>query len=957
MNERIYVAIDVETTGLQPGVDEIIEVAAVKFRGGEILERYSQLVCPLQPLPLKITRLTGITAEDVATAPRFSAVDAGVARFIQSYPLVGHSIGFDLGMLQAQGVSFSQPFYDTFDLATLLMPQIPVYKLGAIADHLGIPHPADHRALNDAEVTAQVFAHLLGLIRQIDLGELNEICQLTARVPFPMRDLFEEALRGRAKNVFVAASRSVDSDLDVDSAPNVEVWPLDTNSDKYPSLYPTGDTRPLNIDAVAQFFAADGALGLAFPGYELRQPQVEMARSVAEAFNQSNSLIVEAGTGTGKGLAYLVPATMFAVQRGERVVISTNTINLQDQLFFKDIPDLQAIMAASIRRSFSAGGGPMIGMQPFTAALLKGRGNYLCLKRYHDLRRSAPLSSEEVRALLKVQLWLPSTTSGDKSELLLLDREAAAWGRINVTPETCIGPRCTFFHQCYFYLARRKAEAAHIVVVNHALLIADLSSQSSVLPSYSHVIIDEAHNLEDVATDQLGFTTDHATLVKFLDDLYLEGGTQAVSGLLSELPAHMGKGSSCQAEREKIAHIAGQLRPSLVRVRVILQENFAMLASFLTKAVQANQYDTRLRLTPDVRKKPAWIAIQEAWQNLIDSLAVIGDGLAKIVALLRDIPNAGIPGYDDLLMQISFLDRFALEARVQTGHIIFGHEESICWISQERMRETLTLTAVPLSVAATLYTQLFAQKETNILTSATLTITGSFGFVCDRLGLAEPEELMLESPFNYEEQALVFIPSDIPEPNQHGYQHTVEQILVELCGATGGRTMALFTANSALKQTYAAIQEPLEAQGIAVLGQNIDGSRRSVLERFKEFPRTVLLGTSSFWEGVDVVGDALSVLVIAKLPFAVPTDPIYAARSEGFADPFGEYSVPITILKFKQGFGRLIRSREDRGIVVILDKRLISKRYGQQFLDSLPHTRVRTGPLKQLPALATRFLT
>jgi DNA polymerase-3 subunit epsilon/ATP-dependent DNA helicase DinG len=228
--------------------------------------------------------------------------------------------------------------------------------------------------------------------------------------------------------------------------------------------------------------------------------------------------------------------------------------------------------------------------------------------------------------------------------------------------------------------------------------------------------------------------------------------------------------------------------------------------------------------------------------------------------------------------------------------------------------------------------------------------------VRERIGLPEPEELMLESPFDYEKQALVFIPNDIPEPNQRGYQQAVEQALVELCTATGGRTLALFTANSALKQTYAAIQEALEEQEIAVLGQNIDGSRRSLLERFKEFPRTVLLGTSSFWEGVDVVGDALSVLVIAKLPFAVPTDPIYAARSELFDDPFGKYSVPQSILKFKQGFGRLIRSREDRGIVVILDKRLISKRYGQQFLASLPHTRVRTGPLKQLPSLAARFL-
>ncbi|MBX0329771.1 DNA polymerase III subunit epsilon, partial [Oscillochloris sp. ZM17-4] len=528
--------------------------------------------------------------------------------------------------------------------------------------------------------------------------------------------------------------------------------------------------------------------------------------------------------------------------------------------------------------------------------------------------------------------------------------------RVNVTPETCIGPRCTHFRECYFFQARRRAEAAHIVVVNHALLIADLSAQSNVLPAYEHLIVDEAHNLEDVATDQLSFAVDQAALITFLDDLYYEGGAQAVSGLLSELPKYLSESSAEPAEREKIAQIAGQIQPSLVRARATIYECFNQLAGFVAGATESNQYDTRLRLTPEVRRKPAWQAIQAGWQNLIDGLSTIGDGLGKIDAMLRDMEGDGIPGYDELMLRVSFLNRFALEARVQTGHIIFGNEESICWLNHDRLRDTLSLLAAPLSVAEILAAQLFAQKQTAVLASATLTIEGRFDFVRDRLGLPEPEELMLESPFDYERQALVFIPSDIPEPNQRGYQQAVEQALVELCGATGGRTLALFTANSALKQTYAAIQEPLEELEIAVLGQNIDGSRRSLLDRFKEFPRTVLLGTSSFWEGVDVVGDALSVLVIAKLPFAVPTDPIYAARSERFDDPFGEYSVPLSILKFKQGFGRLIRSREDRGIVVILDKRLISKRYGQQFLASLPHTRVRTGPLKQLPALAARFL-
>jgi predicted DnaQ family exonuclease/DinG family helicase len=927
MNERIYVALDVETTGLVAGVDELIEVAAVTFRGDEILEQYSQLVQPRQDLPLKITRLTGITPADLANAPRFNQIGADLARFIKNYPLVGHSVGFDLSMLRAQGMNFAQPAYDTFELATLLMPQAPIYKLSALAANLGIPHPDAHRALNDTIVTAHVFNHLLGLIAQLSLDDLTEIARLTAKITFPMGDLFENALRERAKQVFVVG-------------PGAPAGTLKPAPDVAP-LKPTNDARPLDLGAVEAFFAPGGPLGLLFEGYEPRTPQVAMARAVAQSFNHGEPLLVEAGTGTGKSIAYLTPAAMFAARRGERVVVSTNTINLQDQLFFKDVPDLQRIMDAA-------------GEPPFTAALLKGRGNYLCLKRYYELRRSENLSPEEVRTLLKVQLWLPTTASGDKAELLLMEREHAAWGRINVTPETCIGSRCSHFRECFFFRARREAEAAHILIVNHALLIADLANQSKVLPPYDHLVVDEAHNLEDVATDQLSFAVDQAALIKFLDDLFQSGGAQIVSGLLAELPNLLQQQPGPASE--KIAQAGEQIRPALTRARTAVYECFNLLHNFVVDEGQEGQYDPRLRLTPGLRKRDAWQDIQAAWSNLNDSLATLGTGLATIEAQLRELQNEHLDGLDELLLRVEALGRFATEVRVNTGHIIFGDEASICWLSLDRQRDTLTLTAAPLSVAEILQAQLFAQKQSSVLASATLTIEAGFSFVKDRLGLEAADELLLESPFDYQQQALVYIPNDIPEPNQRGYQQAVEQALVELCSATAGRTLALFTANSALKQTYAAIQEPLEEQEIAVLGQNIDGSRRALLDRFKEFPRTVLLGTTSFWEGVDVVGNALSVLVIAKLPFNVPTDPIFAARSEQFADPFGEFSVPQSILRFKQGFGRLIRSRADRGIVVILDKRLLSKKYGGQFLGSLPHTRVRTGPLKQLPQLAAKFL-
>ncbi|PDW01738.1 helicase C-terminal domain-containing protein [Candidatus Viridilinea mediisalina] len=929
MNERIYVALDVETTGLTLGVDELIEVAAVKFRPGEILEQYSQLVRPRQALPLKITRITGITPADLEHAPTFNAIGSTFAQFVKSYPIVGHSVGFDLDMLRAQGMNFSQPVYDTFDLAMLLMPHAPVYKLGALAANLDIPHPDAHRALNDALVTAHVFSHLLAMIDQLSLDDLNEIVRLSSKIVTPMGDLFAAALRERAKHAFIVGPGGAAAQ----PKPSVEWVPLK----------PTNDQRPLDLGAVTTFFAPTGPLGQRFAGYEPREAQVEMARAVAQAFNHGEPLLVEAGTGTGKSLAYLTPAAMFAVRRGERVVVSTNTINLQDQLFFKDVPDLQRIMADA-------------GEPAFSAALLKGRSNYLCLKRYHELRRNENLAPEEVRTLLKVQLWLPGTPSGDKAELLLLEREHNAWGRINVTPETCIGARCDYFRECFFFQARRQAEAAHVLIVNHALLISDLANQSKVLPAYDHLIIDEAHNLEEVATAQLSFELDQAMLNKFLDDLYQTGGVQLVAGILSELPTFL---QSVPGEAsEKLGQLCDELHPHVQRARVTGYECFNLLQAFVHDASSDNLYDPRIRITPELRTKhAAWPEIQTTWASLNDALAVIGHGLANIDSQLREQQKQGLEGCEELLLRVEFLARFASEVRIHTCHLFFGDEASICWITHERQRENIKLTVAPLSVAELLQPQLFAQKQTCILASATLTIEEGFEFMQSRLGLEHADELLLESPFDYEQQALVFIPSDIPEPNQRGYQQALEDALVELCTATGGRTLALFTANSSLKQTYTAIQEPLEEHEIAVLGQNIDGSRRAILDRFREFPRTVLLGTTSFWEGVDVVGDALSVLVITKLPFNVPTDPIFAARSEIFGrDAFELFAIPQSILRFKQGFGRLIRSREDRGIVVVLDKRLLSKKYGAQFLGSLPNTRVLKGTLRQLPQIAARFL-
>jgi DNA polymerase-3 subunit epsilon/ATP-dependent DNA helicase DinG len=940
--EAVYVALDVETTGLEAGTDEIIEVAAVRFRGETVDATFQRLVKPRYSLPIKIAQLTGIEQSELEAAPAFHQIAPELVRFVRTYPVVGHSIGFDLRMLAAQGLRIAQPSYDTFELATLLLPGQTSYRLSALAAALGIPHPEAHRALADADVARLLFTRLLHEIDRLDTQALEEIVKLATQANWALRPLFETALRDRARQAL--------------SQPLPGTGESERGGVEWRHLKPlegTGSTAKLDVEAIGRFFAPDGPLGRSFPGYEPRPQQIEMTQAVANAFNEGGTLLVEAGTGTGKSLSYLVPAARFAAEHGQRVIVSTNTINLQDQLYFKDLPDLQQITDASVIRHT-----PGVDVQPFNAALLKGRGNYLCLRRLNALRHAERPTPEQARALIKIGLWARDTKTGDRAELALGDEEARVWPDVNAALDTCTGPRCPDFDRCFFFGARRTAEAAHIVVVNHALLLSDIKAEGKVLPPYDHVVIDEAHHLEDVATDQLGWNLDQGTLLRYLDDIWATGGARVVSGLLSELPNYWIGSAATPADLDRAEGYAAAIRPLVERVRSACYDWWLRLRTFVQSVSQENGYEQRVRLTAKTRALKPWAEIQQGWENMMLPLADIGRGLVKLEEHIKTLEQAGLVAYDELVLKISALANFAVDTVISGANVVYGDEESIQWLAYERQRDQLRLHTAPLHVGKLLNEQLFTGKETVVLASATLSIGGSFEYVKERLGLekARVDERQLDSPFDYEKSTLLYLPTDMPEPNERGYQPMLEQSLLELASATGGRMLALFTSNGALRQTYHGLEEALEEREIVLLGQGIDGSRRAVLQRFRETPRAVLFGTSSFWEGVDVVGDALSVLVITKLPFAVPNDPVFAARSELFREPFNDYAVPQAILKFKQGFGRLIRSREDRGVVAILDRRLLSKRYGKLFLDSLPNATTQQGNLKNLPLAAARWL-
>jgi ATP-dependent DNA helicase DinG len=941
---RTYVALDVETTGLSPEQDEIIEIGAVKFSDDQVLDTWSSLVNPRRSIPYKIEQLTGITSNDVRRAPTIQALLEPLRRFVGHQPLVGHNIvNFDLRILHRHGLFLDNLPIDTFELAGILLPHAARYSLGKLADTLGIAFPHRHRALDDALVTKDLFLALLRQAFSLDPAVISELNRLAERVDWPLREVFRQIEREQARHAFTGAIGQQLRAKGLVGKKDVLGLVL-SHEDEITPLRPAGQRTSLDVEQLAALLEEGRAFAQQFPGYEHRPPQIQMLQAVAQAFNDGQHLLVEAGTGTGKSVAYLLPAVHFAVQNGERVVISTNTINLQDQLFNKDIPDLRKILPFE-----------------FTACVLKGRSNYLCQRRLAALRHSSPLQPIEMRVLAKILVWLPHTRTGDKGELFLPSaQEQAVWNRVRSEGEACSADRCPYRqrNQCFFYRARQVAEGSHLIIVNHALLLSDVAVENRVLPEYRYLIVDEAHHLENATTRQLSFEVDQAAVEWLLREVgSARSDEKRVGGILGEVLGRC-QGKVPRAIEDKLTAHVKRLQHETEQAHIRLYEFFNDLTLFLENHGEGGgQYDQRVRLEGGMRAQPAWSNVEITWDNLSTHLLGLTEGLEHLSGGVGELGKYDIPDAEDLQQELVGLASRLATTRDQAEAIVTKPSpREIYWAQIGARNNTVSLHAAPLHVGNLVQRHLFLPKECAILTSATLRTNGTFSFIRERLSADEVDEMAVGSPFDFESQALLYLPTDIPEPRQPYYQKTVEKTLVKLARATRGRMLVLFTSYSQLRATSQAIAPALVEDDIVVFSQGDGTSRAQLLENFRTTERAVLLGTRSFWEGIDVMGEALSCLVIARLPFSVPSDPIFAARAETFADPFGEYSVPETILRFRQGFGRLIRSTTDRGVVVVLDKRLLTKRYGPAFLNSLPPCTVRKGPLVELPRMAASWI-
>jgi ATP-dependent DNA helicase DinG len=659
---------------------------------------------------------------------------------------------------------------------------------------------------------------------------------------------------------------------------------------------PPTPTRPVSSGKATlhQFFAPGGVLSRTHPAYEFRRGQLQMAQAVEQALEEKRHLIVEAGTGTGKTLAYLLPV----IRSGKRVIISTGTKNLQEQLFYKDVPFLEQALSTN-------------GVSKLSVCYMKGRSNYLCRKKLYDLTEQPVLSGlDEIEQYRAMAAWEKTTQTGDRAELAELPEASLLWHKLDARADACAGQKCSQFDRCFITEMRRRAMESDIIIVNHHLFFADLAIKlqaedapdAGILPDAAAVIFDEAHELEDVAGNYFGISVSNLRIEELARDI--EGSLQHNRMLSASLSGAVGS----------------------------LRERSQFFFSLLPPGDGRFAFETRPEFLEE--NGDEFLALNQALTRLAGELEGLPQKPEEIFNFVRRA--------QEIQAQLAFAmesdDRntvFWIERRGKT----FSHRQRGAEKGRESPagRQNVFLQATPIDVAPILRECLWSKLECAVLTSATLAVGGGFEYIRQRLGLEHARESVLPSHFDYQKQALLYVPPDLPDPRTPQFAAKASERIRRLLEITRGRAFVLFTSYAQMNEIHqrllGEIEFPLLRQG--------DAPKSALLEEFRLTPNAVLFATSSFWQGVDVQGEQLSCVIIDRLPFAVPSDPVVAARIKAIdadgGNAFFQYQVPSAVITLKQGFGRLIRSLHDRGLLVLLDNRILKKQYGRAFVESLPN--------------------
>ncbi len=928
------ITLDLETTGLDPELDRIIEVGAVKL-GADLTPHstFTTLVNPKVPLPLAVTRVTGIREEELRESPPFEEAYTALATFVGSATLVAHNASFDRSFLAAAArradlPPLRNPWFDSLEAALLLLPELDRHALPLLAEFLSVHNPP-HRALSDALTTVHLVAKLRGRAAQLD----EEGRRLLAAVAWrPLTTL--------------------------DQLPPAPPEPPPPTP-AVPSAEAQLAALPVSQEAWRSELSDENGEGAGMakrlPGFRHRPGQEQLAGAVAEVFTHGGVGLLEAGTGMGKSLAYLLPTACFSAASGRRVVVSTKTKALQRQLAAHELPLVAQAMPSDWRWT-----------------LLMGRENYLCRRR---LEEAVAATEEELpdreRALALAYLCgrarygeldlsaLPFRALRELPALRELARE------LRSSRSTCLGRHCPHRRACYWLLARKRAEAAHVVCVNHALLL----TGRETLPPFEDVVIDEAHLLPQEATEALSECVEAAALELLVAELRGDRRRRGLSGRLhsaarkvlsEDAPALLTAAAASERAADELPDLLHSVEFSLHRLTLVHREDEDDAATPGASTAERGGYDLTFRLTPGLRERPEWDAFSTATSLLAEKLDALAAALRPAAEALpethRERANLASLAEEagSLAVLLSeFAEGESAPERVVWGRIAATHRGGSRW----------SLHRTPLTPAQLIRTALWERLHSAVLTSATITVADSFAYFRSMTGLSadlDVHEAVFPSPFDFRRQAVLVVHHDSSGGWRPGDLATTQrQRLVELAEATGGRTLALFTNKREMEAASGELDEHLAGEEVLVLTQGLHGTAAALAEEFKSHPKTILLGVDTLWTGQDFPGDSLTCLVIAKLPFP-RQDPLFRARRqacvEAGVDWFRRFYLPEAILKFRQGFGRLIRTEADTGVVVVLDQRLTQKAYGREFLASLPELEVVRAAPQELAATVSAHL-
>ncbi|UOQ50627.1 ATP-dependent DNA helicase DinG [Gracilibacillus caseinilyticus] len=875
-----YVVLDVETTGQSAAKgDRIIEIAIVIIENNQITAQYNQLINPEKPIPAFISQLTSITDEDVATMPIFAEVVADFIHMFDDAVFVAHNVYFDLTFLNEElernGHSPIKPkVLDTVELARILLPKASSYKLNELAEYLLISHENPHRAISDALVTADLFILLLHKLQSLPQVVKEQLRYLSRRLRSNIDQLGELLDSPVHRN-------------DIDIFRGFALKSTDSYTQQQDDICDTYG------DFLEKMYGEDGQLASLFTEYEKRPSQQFISEKVYDHFRTHEHALIEAETGLGKTIAYLIPAVYESLHHNQRVVISTTNTNLQSQLIEQDLKKLQVQVPTVI---------------------VKGKNHYLSLQKfeqyYHD---TSYFSYQDVLFKSMILVWLTETTTGDLDEIQFAVDKQPIYHQIIVNHERTSTPWKDY---CFYRRMLKKAASASIIVTNHALLTIDSKAERPILPSYHRLIVDEAHQLEQVATNHSGLSLSYFELTSYLQLLEKNYGN------LSDIPT-------------KIEHVKYE-------ADILFRQLFQVVK---------DENQKQKAVTEIGRFKAVWEPNEQT-----------KDSVDRTVLMLTELCER--------LEQIDEEEQKQLIQIKQKMHRLLAVEDnaSVTWleIDQNGAENAVFVHQEPFSVQQLLHDQLFNQKEAIILISATLTMNKSFQYIRNKLGMntLTAKEYMVEHHFDYKHNVELLIPDDLPAiqyPRNDDFIYAVNEAIISLSEKTDGRMLVLFTSYDMLRKSYYLLKESDYLSDYMIIGQGVtSGSRNRLIKQFQGFDKSILLGTNAYWQGIDIPGEDLSCLMIVKLPFQSPQDPVYKKKANYYQakgiNPFMEIALPQAVLQFKQGFGRLIRKKSDRGVIFVMDDRLMTKRYGKTFMGSIPEISVHYDHFEKLLNRVSKWL-